>query len=218
MRENRKSLLPCLKAAKKDPHVKRCSLVGDILWIDGSKYTVSNMDDIPQKFWQAKKGQRYFSKCDSTLFFGRGSFLSNHHSSQFKEEGIMYSCSEQYYLQKKSLFFNDDSTASAIMKADDPGKMKAIARKIKGLDESKWQDSARSVMEKACFLKFTKNLKTKSLLTSTKGILVEANEKDSYFSCGLSLSDPHIMERSRWAGKNILGDILTELRDRLKQK
>ena len=104
------------------------------------------------------------------------------------------------------------------MRADDPVKMKAIAYRIKGQDERKWKDSARSVMEKACFLKFTKNPELKNQLTSTRGALVEANQRDNLFSCGLSLSNPQILERSRWTGQNILGDILTNLRNTLKHK
>ena len=135
VRENRATLLPCLRAAKRDPSVDICSLIGDTLWIDGKKFTVSNMDDMPEKLKWTYKGQRYFSKCDSTFFFGHKSFLSNHHNSPFEEQGKTYICSEQYYLEQKSLYFKDEVTASAIMRSDNPGKMKALSRQIKGLDE-----------------------------------------------------------------------------------
>ena len=218
VRENRAILLPCLKAAKKDHLVQRCSLIGDTLWIDGRKYTVSNIEDLPQRLKWTNKGQRYFSKCDSTFFFGRGSFLSNHHKSPFEHEGTTYLCSEQYYLQSKCLYFNDEVTASSIMRLDDPGKMKSLSHKIKGLEEKKWETVYKSFMEKACFLKFTKSHKLRNLLISTSGNLVEANHNDQFFSCGLALSDPNILDKSRWTGKNILGEILTNLRELLKHQ
>ena len=104
------------------------------------------------------------------------------------------------------------------MRQDDPGKMKALSHKIKGFEEKKWETVAKSFMEKACHLKFTKSHKMRNLLISTSGNLVEANRKDQFFSCGLALSDPNILDKSTWTGENILGDILTNLREVLKRQ
>ena len=94
--------------------------------------------------------------------------------------------------------------------------MKAAAHHIKGLNETKWKPFARKTMEKACLLKFTQNQDLKSKLLSSQGTLVEANRRDTYFSCGISLSDPNILDRSKWLGENMLGRILTQLRETLK--
>ena len=50
VRENRKLLLPCLRAAKGDSSAKHCSLKGDILTIDGINYTVDEYELIPERF------------------------------------------------------------------------------------------------------------------------------------------------------------------------
>ena len=130
---------------------------------------------------------------------------------------IVVSCSEQYYLHKKSLFFNDEHTAAEIMKCTEPRQMKYLSHRIKALDESKWLPHAKKTMEKACHLKFTQNLELKQKLLKSKGTLVEANRNDRYFSCGLSLANPNIMETSKWCGENHLGNILTQLRSSLQQ-
>ena len=220
VKENRKVLLPILRLAKKSSAVKTCSLRGDILTIDGpdgSRYTADTLEALPQSLRWTTKGQRYFPEQDATFFFGEHSFLSNFYMSGFRDANCHYSCVEQYYLQQKSLFFGDETTARSIMKMDHPRKMNAISYRIKDMDEAKWKKTARSVMQKACHLKFTQNAELKMKLLETKGDLVEANGRDSYFSCGLPLSDPNILDKSTWLGENILGQILTQLRKDLNQ-
>ena len=216
VRDNRKILLPCFKAARKDPSVKQSYLKADNLIIDGKTYTVKNLHSLPQRLRWTAKGERYVKECDSTFFFGSSSFLSNHHPSPFQEDNTNYSCSEQYYLQKKSLYFNDEKTASAIMQSTQPSRMKALSHHIKGLDSQKWQKMAKTTMMRACSLKFNQNDDLKNKLLQSQGTLVEANQRDNLFSCGLSLADPNILDKSRWLGENILGTILTDLRNNLK--
>ena len=216
MRNRRNILLPVLKAAKRDPKTKRCTLRGDKLILDGVKYTAEDFDSIPERLKWTVKGERYFEQCDSTFFFGKDSFLSNHHPSPFRDNDSTYLCAEQFYLRQKCLYFEDMETAQRIMRTSDPGRMKAFSHHIKGLDEIKWRSQAKNVMEKACHLKFSQNEVLKQKLLSSRGALVEANGRDKYFSCGLSLANPSILETSKWEGENILGQVLTSLREVLK--
>ena len=137
-RQRRSQLLPVLKAAKRDPHIGKCTLRGDKLIIDGTLYRVEDFGKLPERLKWFKKGERYFQKCDSTFFFGKQCFLSNHHSSPIHDQGTNYNCVEQLYLRQKSLHFDDTETARKIMKESNPGIMKRLAHSIKGLDEKKW--------------------------------------------------------------------------------
>ena len=47
---------------------------------------------------------------------------------------------------------------------------------------------------------------------------VQLGRNDKYFSCGLALSDPSVIEESRWQGENVLGKILVDLRVVLRNK
>ena len=102
--------------------------------------------------------------------------------------------------------------------SSEPSKMKALSNQIKKLDETKWKPLANKTMERACFLKFSQNqiLKDK-LLLSSRGTLVECNCRDNFFSCGLALSDPNILDSSNWPGESILGQVLTSLRKTLEE-
>ena len=67
---------------------------------------------------------------------------------------------------------------------------------------------AKSVVEKACYLKFSQNKHLREKLVASQGLLVEANKKDKFFSCGLSLADPNILDKNKWEGQNILRETL----------
>ena len=114
--------------------------------------------------------------------------------------------------------FNDELTAEAIMRSSEPAKMKALSHQIKKLEDARWKPHARKTMERACFLKFSQNPRLKERLLASQGTLVECNRRDNFFSCGLALSHPNILDSSRWLGQNILGEILTSLRGRLQEE
>jgi hypothetical protein len=46
-------------------------------------------------------------------------------------------------------------------------------------------------------------------------MLVEANPRDWIWGVGLSVTDPQVHEPSQWHGANLLGRILTLIRDDL---
>ena len=216
--QNRRALLPCLMAAKKDQYIKKAQLRGECLILDGKEYTVDNIKEIPFRLRWTVKGEHFISQCNSTFFFGKDCYLSNFHSCLFKDDQNEYSCSEQYFLEKKALMFDDETTASAIKRETRPERMKAMSYNIKGRDENIWNKHARGIMEKAVTLKFRQNPHLQQKLLASRGRLVEANKHDKQFSCGLSLSDPNIMDESKWQGENWLGDILTELRNKLQSE
>ena len=61
--------------------------------------------------------------------------------------------------------------------------------------------------------KFTQNKELKEILLATRGTtLVEASPNDKIWGIGLTADNPKAQKRETWEGKNLLGEILTELR------
>lgn len=135
------------------------------------------------------------------------------------ENGIQYSCAEQYMMYNKAILFGDLETAQKIMNTTSPKEQQALGRIVKNFDKDIWDLNAKSIVIKGNILKFSQNPKQKELLMSTEGtILVEASPFDKIWGIGLAEDDPRIFDRTQWQGTNWLGECLTIVRTYFERK
>lgn len=155
---------------------------------------------------------------DVTLFFRRGSPLSNFYPCRLTDptDGLNYSCSEQYYQAAKADCFQDHEAYKYIMKSNNPAHMKVRAERIKNVDKAEWARIKRGILRRAVLLKFSQNPRLRRALYRTRGTIVEASPGDSYWGVGRSLWDPRASEPKSWRGENVMGQILMEVREQLR--
>ena len=67
---------------------------------------------------------------EELVWFWGGEF-SNFYKCTFEENDIMYNCSEQYFMAKKALLFNDMEMYDKIMKSNNPKNKKDTEEKLK---------------------------------------------------------------------------------------
>ena len=193
-------------------------IVVDALIIQGRRYTVTDLDKLPPELDPAKLATREVG--DMLLFFGGQCTLSNFHMSDFDIDGVMYNTSEKFYVKQKAEFANDPAAVAAVMKAETPQECKRISENLnKNINMKAWMDTmAEKVMMDGVKAKFAQNKKLCDYLVNTKDkLLVEANARDIYWSCGLPTKEDEdtLLDDTKWPGKNKLGDILMTVRDTL---
>jgi ribA/ribD-fused uncharacterized protein len=131
-------------------------------------------------------------------------------------KGIGFSCCEQYMMYNKAMLFNDKKTAGKILSARTPKDQKRLGRSIKPFNDKIWDAVKREVVWRGNFLKFTQNPKLlKELLNTGEKILVEASPYDKIWGIGLSSKEAKLINPDDWPGQNLLGEVLTNLRDEL---
>lgn len=145
-------------------------------------------------------------------FFWSGPF-SQWYPAKFRIAGKTYNCAEQYMMAMKALTFGDKETLEAIMKAASPKEQKALGRKVKGFNADKWNSLARDFVYEANYAKFSNPTLKKLLLDTTGTELVEASPVDIIWGIGLAEDNPDAKDKSKWRGKNWLGQVLTRVRD-----
>jgi ribA/ribD-fused uncharacterized protein len=170
-------------------------------------------------------GRWYFFKRDpgkeqteSFTYFLAG-ILSQWYASPFYdyESKLKFLNCEQYMMYAKAHIFGDKEIAEKIMSTDSPSLAKKLGRKVKGFDESLWTSSRKDIVKRGNFLKFTQNEKLRNILFQTEdSTLVEVNPKDKIWGIGLDSASALRYSRNTWQGLNLLGEILTEVREELR--
>ena len=151
-----------------------------------------------------------------TFFFTEASPFSQWYRCTFTASGNTFNCAEQYMMHGKALLFGDTECAAKILAADHPRQHKALGRKVKPFDDAAWKRERIAIVRAGNHAKFTQNADLLAKLLATAGTtLVEASPYDKIWGIGLAATDPRAKDPAQWKGQNLLGKILTELRDAL---
>lgn len=179
--------------------------------------TVSLIKETEKEIITAKQMD---NEKEKFTFFWDGPF-SQWYSSPFKSPehpGITFNCAEQYMMYSKALIMEDNETAASILLTNSPREQKALGRKIKNFDATKWDAVKENIVTFGSFLKYTQNKDLQKHLFDTEGtVLVEASPYDKIWGIGLAEDNINAQDRKTWQGLNLLGEILTRLRDDLIQ-
>lgn len=151
-----------------------------------------------------------------TFFFTEASPFSQWYRCSFVSDGVTFGCAEQYMMYGKAKLFGDEEIGRQILEADHPRTHKALGRKVKSFDPAVWERERMRIVKEGNRAKFSQNADLLATLLATKGTtLVEASPYDKIWGIGLSASDARAQDPKQWKGKNLLGIVLTELRDEL---
>lgn len=151
-------------------------------------------------------------------FFWKGP-LSQWFKRNFIVDGVKYNCAEQYMMACKALLFKDDIALKKIMEATNPYDQKAYGRNVEFFEVSTWEIEAREYVFKGNYAKFTQNEDLKGILLSTGNkTLVEASPYDKIWGIGVTEDDARALDRSKWPGRNWLGEVLTNVRNKIRSE
>lgn len=145
-------------------------------------------------------------------------FMTNGHICQFTLDGVAYNCAEQYMMHQKAVLFNDDITAAQIMKAIEPGKQKALGRKVAGYTDKIWNKHKFDIVVKGNMAKFGQNKGLcRKMFHTADAKFVEASPFDRIWGIGLDEAAARKTDPSAWPGQNLLGLALDQVKAELRQ-
>lgn len=93
---------------------------------------------------------------DKYVLFWSGIFSNFARTEYVSHDGIIFCCSEQEFMYRKAIHFNDIETSEKILAARDPKEIKALGRQVKNFIEDEWTRVCRDYMFRACFPNFRK--------------------------------------------------------------
>ncbi|WP_166417380.1 NADAR family protein [Cochlodiniinecator piscidefendens] len=148
-------------------------------------------------------------------FFWSGPF-SQWHPSHFSYADQTFETAEQAMMYEKAILFNDAEIGAQILAEPEPGCQKALGRKVRGFDHAKWDAEKVKIVTNINMAKFDQNkgLRRKLFQTLPKQ-LAEASPVDTIWGIGLDAAHAVTTPVDLWPGQNLLGQILTSVRDEL---
>ena len=157
-----------------------------------------------------------------TFFWKSASPFSQWHESTYtlviNDVPYQYNCAEQGMMHGKALLFGDLEVAAQILAAVSPREMKALGRMVRGFDDLTWKQYRQEIVYRNSVAKFTQNRHLcEALLNTMDDYLVEASPFDKIWGIGVKEADARKMCHEKWPGLNLLGRILTRVRDEIQQ-
>ncbi len=154
-----------------------------------------------------------------TFFWKDASPFSQWHKVGFTLDGVHFKTAEHWMMWKKAMLFGDAIKAEEILKEGHPHGAKKKGREVAGFDKYEWEQNCKRFVYEGSHAKFTQNpTLLKKLMETGDTILVEASPYDNIWGIGLDEEAAKKMPAEQWPGTNWLGEILTELRENLKQE
>jgi hypothetical protein len=145
--------------------------------------------------------------------------FSQWHPSPFIVDGITYPTTEHWMMAHKALLFDNHQLYTEILNTEKPGAAKELGRKITGFDEHIWNAHKRTIVYNGNLHKFSQHHEAaQTLLATGQKVLVEASPADIIWGIGLAENHIHAQNVFEWRGQNLLGFILMEVRDYLREK
>jgi ribA/ribD-fused uncharacterized protein len=179
-----------------------------------------NASELFHFFWATKspfsqwhpcsfKAKTFIVPLEGHLLYKKQSLLEG----WFPLDEQEYSSAEQFMMYQKAMLSLDRETARKIMGANDVRKIKDLGRQVKNFDQYVWEYYRSIIVYEGNLAKFSQNADLRAALLDTKGkTLVEAAPNDTIWGIGLTEQDPDAQSRATWKGKNLLGEILTQIR------
>ena len=130
-------------------------------------------------------------------------------------DGKSFICIEQYIQYEKAKLFDDQDSAEHIMTYENMYELRAMGRNITGFRYWKWKQHMSSVMKHGIYEKFSKNKDAKKALFETGNKALAEASRDTYWGCGIHITDESVLINDKWEGNNHMGILLMEIMEEL---
>ena len=208
----RDRLRPILKYIKTKPAYKdKCKIQGDKLIVDGVKYSMDNIGELPSEIASFKAAEK--SNDSHTVFHGELNPYSNFHPGKFTLDDLVFPTAEHYIQYQKALLFGDSLTANSILKSATALDATRLSYKIVNFNKQQWVRDGYEICERGVRAKFEQNELLMNMLKTTRPKVLAESSLDRLWGTGLSLNDKDALNATKWNGEGWLSRMLTGIWD-----
>ena len=121
-------------------------------------------------------------------------------------------------MAEKARCFDDQHALRRILDSDSPVVQKAIGRDISGFNQRTWHEEVEEAIYPGLLKKFQNVTEAKEALLKTGNRALGEATKESPWGVGKTLADPDVLDQSKWTDDNLIGRVLTKIRETLKRE
>ena len=185
------------------------------LRINGTDYTVDNMDSLPEDLHPSKFSLK--KNADCIVFGGIPSlfnYLSNFFRGSLTYRNIDFDDLESAYQYAKAVQFGDTNTGEKILCSKSPSSVKRLGSSVKNFKLKYWDKVKEDIMLELLRIKFAPGSELALRLTSTTGKSLAEAGRSVVYSIGMPINNGDIFNTRKWA-KNLLSKMLMNVRQEL---
>jgi len=147
-------------------------------------------------------------------FYGSHCVFSNFYLGELNYNGILFKSSEHAYQYSKCIYFKEKNVGYSILRCDNAYNAKMCVKNIFSKSQMcTWKTISYNIMYQILLAKYKYvPLFRQALIMSKDSKLIEANQWDFYWGCGLSLEDLLLSKTIEHNGNNIMGSLLERIR------
>jgi ribA/ribD-fused uncharacterized protein len=174
---------------------------------------IKESSPIGEAYELVKLRRSYMQPNEKFTFFEAGYEFSTYYPANFSLHGLLFPTVFHYVVYKKAEQFLDRELMDAILKTTSTMELMKLSYKVKYFEKIVWNMVLKPILYNGFKAVFQQNESMMKQLAATKGTtLVLAEADDAKWGCGFKKDDPRINDRKAWPGKNLLGELLTEIR------
>ena len=204
--EQQRRLRPIAGHIRRIDSQAKVVLVEDKLIYKGKSYTHENIQDIPVDMTELGT----ITTDTHVLFAGDCTPLSNMYHTTFTVDKQEYNSVEQYYQHCKCIVNGKSDKAEEILKAKTSWEAMKIGKQVK-VGEQWSQTEGRKILEKGILAKASECEEFIHLLKAKKDKIFAEATHHKLYGTGLPLGNKENKDPTKWRGKNLMGELLTEL-------
>lgn len=150
-------------------------------------------------------------------------FLSSSYVQEVEYKGHKVYSAEHLITIMKAEFFEDFEALAKLIRIGGPdveaNRYRRISRSLKDPynRSEQWEKNKHKVMKGILSAKFLDPSLRKQLLNTGDKIIIEAGKSNREWGSGLNMGEATFDKPKRWAGDNLTGFILMEIRDEIKK-
>lgn len=191
---------------------KNVKVTGSKIIIDGVTYYDRDLLLLPKELHIENIKVRLIS--GRICFEGEMAFLSSSYHSPIKMNDEYFGSVDQAFFYHKAIYTGRTDYASQILDYNDAKTLRKMGKKIE--PDADWEEKQLKVLKGITILKFQQNPVLKRKLIGTGDTPLYNCDLDIYWGTGRSMDSTQWDDLMQYSGRNALGIVLQDVRERLK--